>query len=203
MANIWQVTWQWTGFPGANGYTNLHFRSTAGDATEALAAATKSRIFMASFAGIVPIGITISLVTDVRLLDEVTGDLVNIFTVSGITDCVMGGVATRSAPSGGCVDWLTTTVHGSRRLQGRTFVVPLSTDQYQSDGSLVAGAVTALATGAESMRTATGPAFGVWGRPRVANPSHVPPITARDGLWGPAVSSRVPDKAVVLRSRRD
>lgn len=203
MANIWQITWEWTGFPGANGYTNLFYGATTGDATEALAAATKSRIFIASFAGIVPLGITIRLVTDVRLLDDATGDLQDIFTVSGITDCVMGGTATRSAPSGGCVDWLTTTVHGTRRMQGRSFVVPLSSDQYQNDGSLVGAAVTALATGAESMRTASGPPFGVWGRPRAADPLATPPVTARAGLWGPAVSSRVPDKAVVLRSRRD
>jgi hypothetical protein len=203
MANIWQITWEWTGFPGANGYTNLFYLADTENGTEALAAATKSRLFMASFAGIVPLGITIRLVTDVRLLDETDGTLQNIFTVSGITDCVMGGVATRSAPSGGCVDWLTTTVHGTRRLQGRTFVVPLSTDQYQSDGSLVAGAVTALATGAETMRTASGPPFGVWGRPRLADPEATPPVTFRAGLWGPAVSSRVPDKSVILRSRRD
>ena len=88
-------------------------------------------------------------------------------------------------------------------MQGRTFLVPLFGSAYDSNGSILNAYVTTIATAAEAMRTETGPAFGVWGRPRAADPDHVPPITARDGLWGPAVSSRVPDKTVILTSRRD
>jgi len=203
VADIWHVAWQWTGITGAPGYTNLFYKATDGDGLEALAAVTKSKLFFFNLLGMLPSGCTIAPVADVRLLDDATGDLQDIFTVSGVTSVTGSGAATFAGPVGACVDWLTTTVHGTRRLQGRTFVVPLASSQYENNGTIVSGALSALATAAETMRTASGPAFGVWGRPRAANPDATPPVTARAGLWGPAVSSRVPDKAVVLRSRRD
>jgi hypothetical protein len=142
-------------------------------------------------------------VTDVRLIDDATGDLVDVFTVSGIANSVAAATAEHSAPTGGCIDWLTGTVHGSRRLQGRTFVVPLANLAFTAAGIIGSSTVLSLATAAESMRTHAGPAFGVWGRPRAAKPAATPPVTARAGLWGPATSSRVPTKAAILTSRRD
>lgn len=188
--------------PGAPGFTNLFYRATTGDATEALAAATKSRLLIVGFGGRMNSSHHIDLVTDVRLLDEASGDLVDIFTVSGITGVTGANGGTFVAPAGACIDWLTTTVHGSRRIQGRTFVVPVSTSVFDNDGSIEGSNITALATAAENMRTASGPAFGIWGRPRLAS-AGPPPVTARAGLWAPATASRVPDKSVVLRSRRD
>lgn len=203
MTNIWQSTWRWDGAPGMPGFTNLFFEGTAGDGPEALAAVTKARRLFAGVAALIPSAISISPVTDVRLLDDATGNLVNIFTVTGIATVPGGGGGVFAAPAGAVVDWITTTVHGSRRLQGRSFIVPLFGSAYDSNGTILNAYVTTIATAAEDMRTFTGPAFGVWGRPRAAQPSHVPPITARAGLWGPAVSSRVPDKTCVLTSRRD
>jgi hypothetical protein len=152
---------------------------------------------------LIPAAYTITPFTDVRVIDDVTGDLLNIYTATGVSPVTCGGGGVFSAPSGACVDWLTTTVHGTRRMQGRTFFVPLFGSAYDSNGTILNAYVTTIATAAEDMRTATGPTFGVWGRPI---PPPVPPATtpvARDGIWGPAVSSRVPDKAVILRSRRD
>jgi hypothetical protein len=203
MASIWHVTWEWDGIEGAPGFTNLFYASSTGDAPEALAAVTKSKLLFFNLLGMLPSGCSIAPVTDVRLVDDATGDLLNIFTVTGVTGVTGSGSSTYAGPVGGCIDWLTTTVHGGRRMQGRTFVVPMASSQYENNGTLVSGAVAAMATAAETMRTASGPTFGVWGRPRAAKPLATPPVTARAGLWGPAVSSRVPDKAVVLRSRRD
>ena len=203
MAPIWQVTYRWSGLVGMPGYTNLFFNGSVGTGADALAAVTKAKILFDGLAAWVPSPCHMAPSTDVRLLDDVTGDLQNIFTVSGITDSVGAATADHPAAAGAVIDWLTTTVHGTRRLQGRTFVVPLTTLAFAPDGSLGTSTVSQIATAAEAMRTAAGPAFGVWGRPRAAKPLHVPPITARDGLWGPAVSSRVPDMCAVLRSRRD
>lgn len=203
MAAIYHVKWGWSGPAGGQGYTNLFFDATVDTPTDALTAVTNSRLLFSGVSALIPAAYTITPFTDVRVLDDVTGDLLNIYTVTGVTPVTCGGGGVFSAPSGACVDWLTTTVHGSRRMQGRTFFVPLFGSAYGSNGTLLDAYVTTIATAAEAMRTASGPAFGVWGRPRAADPTHTPPITARDGKWGPAVSSRVPDLAVILRSRRD
>jgi hypothetical protein len=203
MAAIYQVVWQWTGSSGLPGYTNLFYDATTDSPTEALAACTKSRLLFAGVAGILPSTVTISLNSDVRVLSDTDGTLTNIYTVVGPAP-VVGSVADRYAQvAGGCIDWLTTTVHGTRRMQGRTFVVPLTTLAYDGTGKLASTTVTTLGTAAEAMRTGTGPTFGVWGRPRAADPEATPPVTARAGLWGPAVSSRIPTKVVYLSSRRD
>ena len=203
MTDIFQVTWGWHGPVGGDGFTNLFFDATSGTGTDALAAVTKSKLLFSGVAALIPSAYTLTPHTDVRVLDDATGDLVNIYTVTGVTAVSGGGGGVFAAPAGGGIDWLTSTVHGSRRMQGRTFLVPLFGSAYDADGSILNAYVTTIATAAEAMRTASGPAFGVWGRPRAADPLHVPPITARAGLWGPAVSSRVPDRAFILTSRRD
>jgi hypothetical protein len=204
VANIWQVTWKWAGGIGGAGYSNLYFAATAGDATEALAAATKSRLLFDGVKSLIASGITITLNGDVRLLEDTTGDLVTIMTVSGPAAVNGGGAgSTYPAASGGCVDWLTGVVHGKHLMVGRTFIVPMHSTAY-SAGKLASGAITTMGTAAEACRTASGPALGVWGRPRAVFTR--PDGTVRPALTGAfasAISSRIPDKAVVLRSRRD
>jgi hypothetical protein len=202
MAPIYQITWQWTGFPGSPGYTTLFFDGATDSPTGALAAATKSRLLFAGITGGLQSNTTIGLVTDVRVLEDTSGDVLSIYTVSGIASVTGSGGEAYAGPVGSCVDWITTTLHEGRRMQGRTFVVPCNSAVYDTNGSLSGSWITTLATAAEAMRTASGPAFGVWGRPRKAQVAPLPPKPAVDGLWGPAVSSRIPDKAVVLRSRR-
>jgi len=203
MAAIYQVVWTWTGSAGLPGYTNLFYDASTDSATQALAAVTKSRLLFAGVGALVPSTVTMTPNTDVRVLSDTDGTLLNIYTVVGPAP-VVGTIADRYASVvGGCIDWLTTTVHGTRRMQGRTFVVPLSTLAFSGTGSLASTSVTTLGTAAEAMRTGTGPVFGVWGRPTYVKPPTTPPTIDRPGLWGPAVSSRIPTKSVYLSSRRD
>lgn len=205
MAHIWQVVWQWSGTTGGLGYTNLFYNATAGTGSEALAAVNKSRTLFQGVGAYIPPNVSVSPHTDVRLIEDTTGDLVNIFTATGITP--VPGTASDphySGASGACVDWLTGVLHGKHMMVGRTFFVPTSWVVFDTNGTLTGQAVTDIALAAEAHRTASGPVFGVWGRPRKEKPKPgggvIPALT---GLFAPAISSRVPDKAVVLRSRRD
>jgi len=204
LPNIWQVTWAWTGFSGATGYTNLYYLATAGDGAEALAACTKARRLFEGIKGQLPPSVNIGLVTDVRLLKDSDGALQNIFTVTGIGP-VTGTAAAGpySAPSGGCVDWPTGIVHGRHMMTGRTFLVPLAQTAYENNGTIAPAVVITMANSAEDMRTAAGPQFGVWGRPKTHKDPLGNTVVDLAGAWHPAISSRIPDKAVVLRSRRD
>jgi hypothetical protein len=204
MARIMQVTWQWSGTSGGAGFTNLYFQSTVGDPAEALECANKSRVLFQGMTAHLPDPVLISLNSDVRLIEDTTGDLVNIFTVVGPSPVQgIGGTAGFAGASGGCVDWLTGVIHGKHLMVGRTFFVPLTADSYSSSGALTPQTVTAIGTAAESMRTGTGAPFGVWGRPRKAKVPPDPNKPQLTGHWAQAISSRVPNKAVVLRSRRD
>jgi hypothetical protein len=202
VANIYQVTWEWSGFPGAPGYTNFFYDATTDSGTAALAAANKSRIFFDGVKGILDDAITLHLVTDVRVISDTDGLLQNIYTVSGVTDVHGTATSTYVSGAGMGVDWLTTVVHGRKRIMGRTFIVPaanFTTDQ----GAPNSTSLTYVATAAEAMRTATGPTFGIWGRPRDEEDPPNPDKPALVGVWAPATASRVPARAFLLRSRRD
>jgi hypothetical protein len=203
VTNILQVTWKWTGFVGAPGYTNMFFDAGGGTATDANAAVDKSTIFFSGITTLLPSVAKIDVLQDVRLITDFDGELINIFTVSGKPGVTGGNPGNYVGPSGACVDWLTNTVNGRRKMTGRTFIVPCSTAVFDADGTITSAKVLDVATAAESMRTAVGPTFGIWGRPLYSDPPTKPPTIVRNGKWGPAVASRALDKAVVLRSRRD
>jgi hypothetical protein len=203
MTSMYQVVWGWHGPVGGDGYTNLFFDATTDTPTAALAAVTNSRLLFDGVKALIPSAYTITPHTDVRVLNDADGTVLNIYTVTGVPAVPCGGAGVFSAPSGAGVDWLTATIHGRRRMQGRTFFVPLFGSAYDSDGSILNAYVTTIATAAEAMRTASGPAFGIWGRPTYVKPATTPPTIDRPGKFGPAVGSRVPDKAFILTSRRD
>jgi hypothetical protein len=204
VARIWQVTWHWTGTSGGNGYTNLYFGAQVGDGTEAFSACNKSRALFDGVKSLLPDPVNISLVSDVRLIEDTTGDLVNIFTVVGPSAVNgTGGSGSYAGASGGCVDWLTGLVHGKHLMVGRTFFVPMVNLAYSSTGSLASTTVVTIGTAAQDMSTSAGPVFGVWGRPRKAVTVGGISRPALVGQFAPAISNRVPNKAVVLRSRRD
>lgn len=204
MASIWQITWEWTGLPGLSGYTNLHYAAPAATPAEALSAATKSRLLFAGLPTQFPSALSISPTGEARLLDETTGDLVDVVSYSGPTPVTgSAGTVAYSAASGGAIAWPTAVVHGKHIMVGKTFLVPFALAAYSATGGMTPASLTNMGTAAEAMRTATGPTFLVWGRPRKAKTVGGVTIPALSGLAAAALSSRALTKAVVLRSRRD
>src|SRR6266576_422101 len=120
MASIYQVVWEWNGGPGGTGFTNLFFDATVDTPSDALAAVTKSRHLFSGVAALIPSAYTLRARTDVRVLNDTDGTLANIYTVTGIADVAGGGGGVFASPAGAGIDWLTSTVHGTRRMQGRT-----------------------------------------------------------------------------------
>jgi hypothetical protein len=204
MTSMFQVVTHWSGFVGSPGFTNLFFEHADPPSSQSQAAVDNVRAFWNAAKGLLPVVVSLQVDPQVKVIEDTTGELVDILTVGTTPAPVVGTMAgAYSAPSGGVVDWNTTTVHGGKRIRGRTFLVPFGNATYQADGSIQDAFVSALDTAATALRTATGPTFGIWSRPRLADSTHVPPITARAGLFAPATGNHVPDKACVLRSRRD
>lgn len=148
--------------------------------------------FFNAVKAMIPNGTTITIPQGGDLIDEATGVLTGTWGSSGTT--VISGTA--SGPFAGGVGarvvWETDAIRAGRRVRGSTFVIPLWTQAYESNGTLTATTVTALQTAINDMLVQVPTQMRVWSRPR-------------PGLAGAAVSvarGRAPDRVSWLRSRR-
>jgi hypothetical protein len=139
-----------------------------------------------------------------RIVAE-TGVLVGSWSGTAQEPVVGASAGFYPAPAGAVINWLTGSIFDGHRLRGRTFVVPLAGDSYQTDGSIVPERLATLRGAAESFRTGQTSNFVIWHRPfdgTPATPGH-PARPEHGGSWAAVDSSNVPDKVAVLRSRRD
>jgi hypothetical protein len=126
------------------------------------------------------------------VLDSETGDLTGTWVSDGV-DIVDGGASTGySAASGAVVDWLTSTIADSKRLRGKSFIVPLAGGAYTAAGVLNSTFVTALEAYGATLISTQSTSFVVWHRG-----------TGTNGSVGLITSAHVPNTVAVLRSRRD
>lgn len=199
MAQMAKVTINWSGLPGGPGYTNLYFTDISGpssvDQTLVDSAVSKTDAWLAAFRPSLPNSITTGVSATVEAVEETTGALVGFFTGTPAAAAVGSGGTAYSAPSGAVVSWYTSTVRNSRRIRGRTFIVPLSTTAYEADGSLVASKIATWNTATATLiATGASAELGVWSRPSSKG--------ASDGDWALVTSFRIPDMASILTSRR-
>ena len=205
MANMLKVTARWDGFVGAPGYSNFYFVDSNPSASfdaGAAAAATSVEAFFTAVKHLFPPALNVTVQSDVPVVNDATGEIVD-FTSAGTRTAIQGThvAGAYSAASGAVITWRSVGVRNGRRVRGRTFLVPLANTAYESNGSLVAGAITSMgnATGA-ILNPATGTSsLGIWARPvKDANGA-----TTAPGAWFDVANATVPDRVAVLRSRRD
>lgn len=191
---IIRVTAQWSGFTGAPGYSNFHFSGPATTEAFALQRDVVGDFFTAMKASF-PQSLRVNIANQGEVYAEGTGELTGYVDDPTSIPAIGGSTGTAYAgPVGGVVNWNTNTVHAGRRVRGRTFIVPLNTTSFDAEGSLSAAAIGNLQSGALLLvGSAEVTGFGVWSRPQNGVP----------GTFAPVTSSRVPDLAAVLRSRRD
>ena len=127
------------------------------------------------------------------VIEDTTGELLDVWSAPGGGTTVGGAGGTVAGGVGACVTWLTGGIINGRRLRGRTFLVPLSSTAYEGDGTLTTTAQTALQGFAEDL-IASGP-LAVWHRP--TGPS------VSDGNSYGVIAYRLRDKVAFLSSRRD
>lgn len=194
MPVLYHVTARWTGFPGAPGYSNFYLGTTDPLAEGAQEAADAVAEFFDSIKAFFSNTIVIRVLTEVETIDDATGDLVDTIPVVPSISSTTGTSASGfSGPTGFLINWKTAAVVGGRRLRGKTFLVPGAFNQFEADGTITAGALTILNNAANAYRTHVGIAPVVWHRP----------VGGAGGSSAPITSASAPDKAVVLRSRRD
>lgn len=199
MASLAKVTINWTGFQGGPGYTNLYFRnSTPGIITQAVVnnAITKVDTWLDTWMGNLPPPVSVGVNATVEEIDDANGNLVAFWQGTPAAAASGSDTGVYSAASGVCVNWYTNTVRNSRRIRGRTFVVPLGGTQYDTNGTIGTSRLDAWRPAAAALHAATGDArLVIWGRPNN--------VAGDNGVSAEVTSSTINDKVAILTSRRD
>lgn len=198
---VGRLQFDWSGYSGAPGLTQLYFTGPdslgGGVLSQAIVDgfATSAHAFMDSLANHMPSTVSITMRTEVEEIDVATGVLQSIYDTPAKTVIQGNGVGSYSGASGACITWATDGIKAGRRIQGRTFVVPLEGSSYEGDGTLSATTIadynSAVGLFLDAVEAAN--PFVIYSRPGLTGPGQ----TAR------AVSGRIRDKAAVLRGRRD
>lgn len=191
---ILEVTAVWAGFTGAPGYTTFHTTNEGLITTAVDNSVEAARKFFDDLKQQITNFMTVTISTEVKELDAATGELIGLHSPGSAPAPVTGlASALGSGASGGVIGWGTDGVNRGRRVKGRTFIVPMASTAYDTDGTLTSVCLTAMNTAATNYRTSAAYESLVWSRPRLGAGGAAFPIT----------SHQVRDKAAVLRSRRD
>lgn len=171
------------------GVTVLHFEGAEGAVPDV--AAIKSAV--TTLAAVIPAGVTITVPSSGDVIEDTTGELVDVWAGSGGGAVAGSGPSNTAAGVGACIGWYTGGIVNGRRLRGRTFVVPLTVNAYDLDGTLTASSLGVVQSFATALLASGG--LAVWHRPTTT--------TSTDGTSYGVLSQRVKDKVAILTSRRD
>lgn len=158
--------------------------------------------FLTSCASAIPPNVSFDVPNAGDTLDETTGSLVGGWTGTGGGTVAGSGTGTFALGQGARVEWRTSATFDGYHPRGRTFLVPLVSAAFGSDGRLTPATLTQLQNAASALLTAGGGDLVVWTRPRLAGTGPRGPISARAGTIVPITSSSVPTTPTALRSRR-
>lgn len=195
MAGLNRVSVAWQNWPGAPGVSQFYL-----DTVAAQSSVDAIRTFFNALAGLLPQGLTITVPSSGDIIEEQNGKLAGTWSV-GTAPVVVTGTnpSTYAGNAGGVVHWLTQGTAKNRRIRGRTFLVPLSSTAYDASGSMASAALTTIQTAASALVTSMAGNMVVWHRPIMQKGTGV---VITPGSSADVTSSRVPDLAVSLRSRR-
>lgn len=186
----------WTGFSGAPGYSTFHANETVITA-QAFAEACRAYLQGAATTSVsgdaLPATVKITPNSYVELIDELTGNLQGLSALGTIPLVIQGvNTAGYSSSTGQVTQWITSSFLNGRRVRGRTFIVPLSSATFDTDGTLATAYLTKARTAATTFVANGSPV--VWHKPE--------PLVSNGSMW-PVVASQVNDKTAMLTSRRD
>lgn len=171
MTQLARVRVTWTGTPVVGpGVSTFYFDSAGTGFTAALNA------FFADMPGRLPLGLAIGIPNTGDLVDSATGVITGTWT-DGTTHTVNGsGTAAYLQGVGSRIVWGTAGRTNGRPVHGTTFLIPLTTAQYTTSGSMDSAAAAAIRAAGLTLITAASSGLRVWTRPRAGVPgvAHVP-----------------------------
>lgn len=179
----------WSGVTGLPGVNTWYFQDTV----SLSGMASGLHTFYNDLAGYLPPGVTIQVPDTGNILVESSGALSGLWSSGSTTAAVTGsGSNAFAAGVGACVTWHTATVVNARLVHGRTFIVPLMSGVYASDGTLTSTFLGDMATRISDLLAWAQPDFVAWHRP----------VAGAGGAAAEVLSGSVPDQATRLVTRR-
>lgn len=182
-----QAIVQWTGFPGAPGFSVFY-------ALEGGAFADALQTFFNAVKAQLPSTVRIQVPNSGAQINPLNGEQTSEWSDAPRPAIIGGAGGKYSAASGCCFTWSTGTFVNGRRVRGRTFLVPLESGCYAPDGSLDDGTRTILAAAANALVTAGTDHFVIWHRPK--------PHGTDTGIAAKVTSVTLRDRVAILTSRR-
>jgi hypothetical protein len=125
-------------------------------------------------------------------LNDATGALTGGWTGAGGATVLATGDSHFAAGCGAYVNWPTGTIVSGRRLRGRTFLAPIKSQAYETNGTIDNAVVTALLTAAQALAATNH--ITIWHRPD--------PVSHTGGSSALANDAAIPDQVTSLRTRR-
>ena len=185
MASLRKVIVTWNGSTGLPG-VSVFYSAAADDATANLGT------FFTAIKTLFPSSLSWSIPAAGDEISDASGQLVGGWSGGTSASITGSGGASYAAGTGSYVQWGTATILSGRRLKGRTFLCPLTTSTYDSDGTITAAANTTI-NGALTTLVATN-------KLRIF---HRPPVgTSAGGMSDVVTSGVLSDKVTSLKTRR-
>ena len=182
MAVLHQVRVSWTGTGGGPGVSTFYFPAASG------VPITPLKALFTSIMTLVPNTVTVNFPVAGNDIDTASGQPTGNWTASSTSGVTGSGGINFAAPVGAVMIWKTNSYINGRQLKGKTFVVPLASGQYGSDGKLISACTNALGSaGTTFVGSSASPQ--VWSR--------------RWNASSTATSCSVASDTAVLTSRRD
>jgi len=185
MATLAKVVALWQSWPGAPGYSVFY----ANNLNPALA---PYQSFFETIKTLIPASTTISIQGSGVLIDDASGAVTGTYSQTPPTPTLCTGVGSYPGAAGAVVHWFTAGIVNGRRLRGRTFIVPIISTAFDTNGSLGTSQLTTISNAAATLAAASTANFRIWHRPTGGVGGSSADVTA----------SSVPDLCVTTRSRR-
>ena len=119
------------------------------------------RAFWDTVKGAMPTDVSIKVENTGDLIEDTTGELTGAWSQAPVAAVLGSSLGKYGAPCGGIVRWETSTILDGHRLRGRTFIVPMSSDFYATDGSLDVAGIAAFQTAGSDLQSAEAATFVV------------------------------------------
>jgi len=143
--------------------------------------------------------VTVRVPNSGETFDVTTGLLNGTWSEGTVSTAVGGGSGGSAGGVGACVGWTTDAIRAGRKVRGRTFIVPLAANVYDSDGTLLSTTVTTLNNAVTALTAAVPDGLLIFCRP-APPPGGIGPDSP--GQVGEIKSGLVKDHVSWLRSRR-
>lgn len=175
--------------------TTFHLEGMA--AGQETAVSNAIRDFFLNITDRLPTAVSVVAPTEAQFLNTATGVLESVVPLPGAWNATGLSSSSYAAGAGARITWNTAGIVAGRRVRGTTFLVPLSSSCFTTDGIITAASRTDISDAATAFRGALtaislGTELCVYSRPAPGRPGTVHTVT----------SSSVPSMSATLRGRK-